>query len=262
MAAIWRHFVIVSSVPYWFSLPSLDTNCSSEEVKDTLQKALNPSNVKVGIKNVRKLAKNGVAVECNSRKDLEALIKGVNTDAGLSSTLEAKIPAKKFPRVIIYNVDDSISQETLGTNLASQNEQLKREDFKVLFNLKSKNQGKSHWVIEVRPKAFRPLLRKKKIYHEWQRLSIREFLRPTRCYKCNHFGHISSNCSANENCPNCGQEGHKMADCSQAPRCINCDDANKKFKLGYEIDHAASDANCSSLQHQIQLLINRTDYGR
>ncbi|GBN04427.1 hypothetical protein AVEN_230449-1 [Araneus ventricosus] len=39
---------------------------------------------------------------------------------------------------------------------------------------------------------------------------------PTRCYMCNRFGHISTNCPNEETGLNCEQESHKKADCFPA----------------------------------------------
>ncbi|GBM50984.1 hypothetical protein AVEN_114632-1 [Araneus ventricosus] len=133
---------------------------------------------------------------------------------------------------------------------------------KVLFKLKSKNAKKCHWVLESSPKTFHTLLRKKKVFFEWHRLSLREFIRPTRCYKCNRFGDISPKGPNEETCPNCGQEGHKKTDCENEANCINCNEANFKFKLGHSVDHTATVQSCPAYNHQVEQLISKTDYGR
>ncbi|GBN11688.1 hypothetical protein AVEN_184844-1 [Araneus ventricosus] len=178
-----------------------DTATSPEEVKETLLKSLAPSKIKVGVRNVRKLTKGGVAVECSSPKDIEALIKEINSNGQTSNLFEARKPAKRKPRVIIYDVDQGLAKEELAKTIAGQND-LPEENFKLLFHLKIRNAGKCHWVLEADPKSFHKIRRTKKMYVEWQRLSVREFLRPTRCYKCNMFGHISTSCPNQENVRN------------------------------------------------------------
>ncbi|GBN59800.1 hypothetical protein AVEN_211748-1 [Araneus ventricosus] len=234
---------------------------SSEEVKETLLKALAPSKIKIVIRNVKKLAKGGVAIECDSVKGTESILNEINTNQQLSNTFEAKTPAKRLPRIVIYDVDEAVQKEEFVTMLISQNEGIREQDIKSSFKLKSKKAGKFHWVIETQTKTFHSLLRRKTIFFEWHRLSIREFLRPTRCYKCNRFGHISTNCQHTETCPHCGEEGHKKPKCKNEAKCINCTEANLKYKLNHEIIHAATDPCCQSLFHETDLLITRITYG-
>ncbi|GBM60790.1 hypothetical protein AVEN_125453-1 [Araneus ventricosus] len=235
---------------------------SSEEVKETLLKALAPSKIKIGIKNVKKLAKGGVAIECDTAKGTETILKEINSNQQLSNAFEAKAPTKRLPRVVIYDVDEAVSKEDFIGTLANQNEGLREQDFPSCFKLKSKQSGKCHWVIEVQPKTFHSLLRRKKVFFEWNRLSLREFIRPTRCYKCNRFGHISTNCQQAESCPQCGEEGHKKAECTNEAKCINCTEANNKYKLNHDTTHAATDPSCPALAHETDQLISRTNYGR
>ncbi|GBO09324.1 hypothetical protein AVEN_2999-1, partial [Araneus ventricosus] len=208
-----------------------DKDTSSEEVKETLLKALAPSKIKTGIRNVKKLAKGGVAIECDTAKGTESILQEINSNEKLRSAFEAKMPAKRLPRLIIYDVDETVDKTEFINILVNQNNGIKEQDIKSSFKLKSRQAGKSHWVIEAHPKAFHSLLRRRKIYFEWHMLSLREFLRPTRCYKCNRFGHISTNCQNAETCPQCGEEGHKQPDCKSEAKCINCTEANMKFKL-------------------------------
>ncbi|GBN25119.1 hypothetical protein AVEN_228896-1 [Araneus ventricosus] len=186
----------------------------------------------------------------------------MNSNQQLSNAFEAKAPTKRLPRVVIYDVDEAVSKEDFIGTLANQNEGLREQDFPSCFKLKSKQSGKCHWVIEVQPKTFHSLLRRKKVFFEWNRLSLREFLRPTRCYKCNRFGHISTNCQQAESCPQCGEEGHKKAECTNEAKCINCTEANNKYKLNHDTTHAATDPSCPALAHETDQLISRTNYGR
>ncbi|GBO04454.1 hypothetical protein AVEN_272490-1 [Araneus ventricosus] len=235
---------------------------SSEEVKETLLKALAPSKIKIGIRNVRKLAKGGVAIECDSINGTESILQEINGNEQLRSTFEAKAPAKRLPRIIIYDVDETVEKDAFVNTLISQNEGIREQDIYSCFKLKSRQAGKSHWVVEAHPRTFHSLLRRRKIFFEWHRFSLREFLRPTRCYKYNRFGHIITNCQHAETCPQCGEEGHKKPECKNEAKCINCTETNLKYKLTHEVTHAATDPCCHSLHHETDLFITRTNYGR
>ncbi|GBN89220.1 hypothetical protein AVEN_3301-1 [Araneus ventricosus] len=118
---------------------------SSEEGKETLLKALAPNKIKIVIRNVKKLAKGGVAIECDSVKGTESILNEINTNQQLSNTFEAKTPTKRLPRIVIYDVDEAVQKEEFVTMLISQNEGIREQDIKSSFNLKSKQAGKFHW---------------------------------------------------------------------------------------------------------------------
>ncbi|GBN35891.1 hypothetical protein AVEN_131875-1 [Araneus ventricosus] len=130
---------------------------------------------------------------------------------------------------------------------------------KVLFSIRARTQQKCHWVIEAQPQEFKRILKKGKLSFEWSRLSLREFVRPTRCYKCNEYGHISTRCEGKETCPKCG-EGHKGPDCVNQHKCTACTAANVKFQKGYNTGHPATDSNCPSYLHEMVELRKRINY--
>ncbi|GBM77356.1 hypothetical protein AVEN_52726-1 [Araneus ventricosus] len=114
---------------------------SSEEVKDTLIKEVDLSKAKLGIKNIRKISKGGIAIECRSNKDLGKLLDEINANQKISTTLEARIPAKKLPRVIQYDVDKTVTREQLLSKITVQNE-LNDKALKVLFNINARAHNK------------------------------------------------------------------------------------------------------------------------
>jgi len=59
-------------------------------------------------------------------------------------------------------------------------------------------------------------------------VAYRALRKPLRCYNCNKFGHISSNCKSKKTCSTCAAEGHCFKDCSSNEfKCINCSGAHK-----------------------------------
>ena len=45
---------------------------------------------------------------------------------------------------------------------------------------------------------------------------------PTRCFKCQNFGHGKSSCRGTEKCVRCSVEGHSNFECGGAIKCANC----------------------------------------
>ncbi|GLB42955.1 hypothetical protein LshimejAT787_1204040 [Lyophyllum shimeji] len=60
---------------------------------------------------------------------------------------------------------------------------------------------------------------------------------PTRCNKCQHYGHIRNTCKNEERCPSCASSDHTTAECSISftPRCMSC---------GPNSTHASSSRSC------------------
>ncbi|GBM20378.1 hypothetical protein AVEN_222088-1 [Araneus ventricosus] len=232
----------------------------SEEVKESLLKKVDLSKAQLGIKNMRKISKGGIAIECRSNKDLEKLLLEINSNPKVSPTLEARIPARKLPRIILYDVDKTVSKEDLLEKIVAQND-LNQQAIKILFSLNGRARDKCHWVLEAQPSEFKKILKKGKMSFEWSRLSLREFVRPIRCYKRNQYGHISTKYEGKETCPRCGEEWHKGPECEKEKKCSACTAANGKLKKGYDTGHAATDSDCPTYWHELAELKKRIYYG-
>ena len=73
-------------------------------------------------------------------------------------------------------------------------------------------------------------------------------IKPTRCFKCNKFGHVANLCKNNTHCCKCGSDQHSQKDCSsQSMKCVNCDG-----------NHAASDTKCPIYIELFKSLNNNT----
>ncbi|GBN35901.1 hypothetical protein AVEN_131884-1 [Araneus ventricosus] len=137
-----------------------DENTSSEETKSTLFSSIAPSKLNIGVKNVKKVQNGGVAVECNTEEQLEKIIKEINSNPSLQGKVETRSPVRRDPRIIIYDVDDSISKENFMQTFCQQNN-VDNSKISGIFNLKSKTKDKVHWVLQTDPKVFKVLMRRK-----------------------------------------------------------------------------------------------------
>jgi hypothetical protein len=70
------------------------------------------------------------------------------------------------------------------------------------------NQGAYSALVTVGREAEEQILKDGRIRTEWHRWRVREYLMPVRCYNCQHFGHVGSECMAerrNRACLRCAQ---------------------------------------------------------
>ncbi|GBN68083.1 hypothetical protein AVEN_275510-1 [Araneus ventricosus] len=218
-----------------------------------------PSKLNIGVRNVKKVQNGGVAVECNTEEQLNKIVQEINSNPSLQGKVETKSPVRRDPKIIVYDVDGTVTKENFIHTFCQQNE-VDATKISGTFSLKSKMKDKMHWVIQTDPKTFKAIMRTKKVYFEWARLSIREFLRPTKCYKCNRYGHISTKCQHEETCPRCGEEGHKRDTCTKEAKCINCSEAAKKFGRDIPANHEATSQSCLTHINELKALRQRTCY--
>ncbi|GIX87692.1 hypothetical protein CDAR_616951 [Caerostris darwini] len=109
-------------------------------------------------------------------------------------------------------------------------------------------------------KDFAPI---KKINLGWERVPVREYIRPLQCYKCGKFGHQAKNCSEDkEVCTKCGGHDHRWNNCKMQPKCINCHHNNVKNKSTLDTSHSCTEKSCPSYLREIKFITNKTDYGQ
>ncbi len=171
------------------------------------------------------------------------------------------LPRRRPPRVVIYDVDKELGPDEVRATLLKQNDALAEKDMKFLFRLRARNTETCHWVAEVTPELFTLLNRKRRLYFEWTVLKVKEFIRETRCYNCNLFGHIAKNCKNAKTCARCAEEGHEHKECKNAPKCINCTLSIERGNKKITANHASRDPNCPSLEKELDLIRQRTNYG-
>lgn len=87
-----------------------------------VKKNINLVDLGVGIKRVKKISKGGVLMEVNSIKDFKKLELEVNTNELLRENFTIKKGAKLKPKIIIYGINEDITDEEVIMGLEAQNE--------------------------------------------------------------------------------------------------------------------------------------------
>jgi hypothetical protein len=257
-------------------------NITSDELKSQVKSRLDLKQIKnIGIINIRKIRNNGILIECNDKNECKKLSDNINNN--LNELCTAKIPIKKNPRLIIYNLfNDNNSLENNEQNIQeikdsiiSQNEIIEKylnnnneKDLNCKYLIKSKNPKLEHLIIEVSPELRKILLGLNKLNIGWSRHSVKDFISITRCFKCLGFGHTKSNCSAEQhNCSNCGVSGHSYTQCTSDTNhktCVNCKKFNNSLKdqniNKFDVKHDALYSSCPSLLRMKSLITSKINY--
>nr|XP_042912113.1 uncharacterized protein LOC122272451 [Parasteatoda tepidariorum] len=78
----------------------------------------------------------------------------------------------------------------------------------------------------------------------YRNCKIRPYIpNPIRCFKCQKFGHSTSNCRGKETCSRCSQPDHSFKTCSLPEKCVNCTES-----------HSANSRNCPKWKQEKQIL--------
>lgn len=130
--------------------------------------------------------------------------KGVQTDG---TRLE--------PRIIVYDVDVGMSDAEFIETVFAQNieegtiEEFKRE-FRPIFKKGRREASKRHLVVEVSARVRRLLIDKSRIFVSWFACRVEDFVGPSKCFKCQEFGHVAKFCRGKEVCRHCGGRDTKL----------------------------------------------------
>ena len=240
----------------------------SDETKKIVMDLIKPGKDKMKIRGVRLRKDGGLVVEAATSADLEKI---VGNEALKEKGYIVARTGSLNPRLVIFDVPNTIKEEELAENIWEQNEDLLVNldageflaNFKPRFKMGRRREDLTNWVIEVSPKI-RTLLRKEektRLYIEWQSCRIQDFRGVTRCFKCQQYGHVQKFCKDEEKtCAYCAKTGHMADECAdkkagKQPTCPACRKARKKS------DHAGSDKKCPAFKSALDRIIQKTDYG-
>jgi hypothetical protein len=203
-----------------------------------------------------------VLIETNSKEEIEALEKDINTKCG--EKLEANIHKLRNPRLVIFNIPEDISTGNLEDTLIAQNPALnvKKGDIKAKFSYETKKHIRN-LVMEVGAQI-RKLLLQKKVRLGWLICKIEDYVVvANRYFKFSRFNHRFCDYTGEETCPLCARS-HKLKECTASPmeyKCISCLTYNKHNRNKNICDnHSSLDKNCPSLQAILEKYRQNTDY--
>ncbi|GBN99318.1 hypothetical protein AVEN_184966-1 [Araneus ventricosus] len=204
--------------------PAKDSS-EAASVEEILKNTIRPeANVK--IREFRKVKNQGVAVSCDSVKDIQSIISRLDGDNSAKEKVSHRMPGKRHPSIIIYDLPNTITDQEVQEALRTYTED--GENLRTRLKLKGRKPDTSHWVMEAPRQHFLQLKRFRKIAVNWNMFQIKEFFHVKRCQFCQAFGHTRQNCMYTV--PNCGicADRHSTSYCrSNFQLCINCEESNR-----------------------------------
>lgn len=160
----------------------------SKKTKAIVKESLRPQEIGVQVKAVRTIRDGGLAIETNTREQLEKVKAAPSL---LEKGFKVQEPRVRGPRLLIYDVPEEEKTESLAGVIWSQNfsDEVEQEVFVRGFKVIRRNKSNTNMVVECSG-AVRNLVRAKgRIFIGWGCCRVVDFVFPLRCNRCYAFGH-------------------------------------------------------------------------
>lgn len=242
--------------------PKLNKAQDSEQTKQLMKDTFRPSELGVRVTGVRKIKNNGVLLQTATKDDLNKIL---NAPALVnSSTLSARLPAKRLPRVIFFNVpreltDDGFLRSALTGISGITDVEGTTVSCKFSHLAGARTGPTCHRVYEVPANLRHVLVEQGKVFVDWTVCRVRDFIGLTVCSKCQMLGHSFKFCKDQTRCGHCGQDGHARDSCPNTAAkavCATC------TRFGKPAAHPTGDReNCPAYLAALSRDFSTISYG-
>ncbi|GBM71871.1 hypothetical protein AVEN_229366-1 [Araneus ventricosus] len=134
---------------------------SSDQTKKEVQYKITPSELAFKVNGVKSVKKGGIIVNTPTGEDIDKLIHEFSKLDELTNKYEIMKPRLKTPSIIIFNIEENITEEGLLNGFKDQNEELANADLKTRTSFKSRF-GRN-WIVSLNASAFREVMKRKKL---------------------------------------------------------------------------------------------------
>lgn len=235
---------------------------TSEQTKQIIKENIDPVNLGLSIRHLKKIKDGKVLIESSNKQDMEKITKEINSKC--KNDLKAYIGNKKWPRMIVYNLPEEVTLENASEIIGKQNTEIvtNKNDIipkKIFLN---KRRNIRNLILEVNPS-----LRKYFLFHGikvmWNLCRAMDYVSIFRCFHCNSLTRHNEECKNRLACPVCADE-HRIQDCPRIKeQCNNCLNYNKNCKSDkkHDTNHSSLSRNCPVYLMIVNRVKQNIDYG-
>ncbi|KAK9875450.1 hypothetical protein WA026_007845 [Henosepilachna vigintioctopunctata] len=232
-------------------------NEEGTEVIDIIKNNINPKELGIGVKKIKKTGDGKVPITCGDKKDVLALKNKVESELG--NQINTRISQKRRPQLRIIKVPDEYirNKEQLKECILKQNDlKTNTTELKIVAVLRN-----NCAIIEVDYQIYKTIMQSGKLKIGWSICRVYEQFNVYRCYKCNGYNHSAKQCNNAASCGKCASNEHNTKQCTEKEeKCINCVIRNKKFNLQLDTKHTVFNKECCVYVQKMGQAINNTKY--
>lgn len=242
--------------------PKLNSTKDSDDTKQLLKDTLRPSELGIRVTGIRNIRNKGVVIHTATQEDQKKILK--TPCLANSDTLSVRLPTKRLPRVIFFNVPRDLTDECFLKSALAGAQDKAGLDLTVksckLSHLAGARTGTTcHRVFEVPAHIRHVLVEQGKVFVDWNVCRVRDFIGLTVCSKCQMIGHSFKFCKDQQRCGHCAGEGHARINCPKAaaePVCATC------TRFGKPAAHPTGDKDsCPAYKAALAKDFATIDYG-
>lgn len=229
---------------------------TAKEIMMEIKKKVSPKTAK--IRGTKETNKGNIIIECENHEAVKELKEKVEKSMGPKVNVE--IVEKRKPKVKVMGMEDDFTKEEIQEYLMEMNGDIftSREQFNIVHIFSTPRM--KGFKMELESEVFELVMKRKSLMVGWFPCRVQECLDVLRCYKCQEFGHKSTNCTKETICAKCGGE-HVFQVCqAEKEQCINCMNVNKAAKLSLDVNHTAWSNTCSVLRRKEDLERRKIGY--
>lgn len=224
---------------------------NSKKTKQDLGKFINPSTLDVNIKKINDLENGSIKIQCKTNEEVDKLKKEVESKLGQTYKIQSQ--EMRGPRLKVIGIEEEFKYDELKKVILDQNKEIENANLKIIVLKKMKTKYMA--IIEIDGENYKKTINKGMLFINFTICPVFEYFDVHRCYKCSGYNHSAKFCSKSQICMKCGKSDHEVNNClttKENIQCPNCIDVNKKFDLGYFINHSPFDINCQVYKNQIK----------
>lgn len=238
-----------------------DINTAEDTKKRLMSKS--PADYGIRVDRIAPIKKNGILLESRSESILN-----LDSNVALKELLNlvGKPIGKSWPKIQIFDLPVTQTKEDIIMMLKNQSlpagvpDEFVRTAFRISNPSKRSSADITSWIVELHPLAWSYLTKAGKVYFGWKVHNVRDYMRISRCYKCQKFGHIAKHCTAQKHCGYCSSADHQSRECPNAkdPEAYTCVNCARLGKTGQK--HHTGDITCPVYLKRLQDAIDSTEY--
>ncbi|GBO40266.1 hypothetical protein AVEN_213954-1 [Araneus ventricosus] len=154
---------------------------------------------KIGVKMVatRPIRDGGLVLVTETKPMSEVLQTAIQNCPAVVDKVSVRAPKGRVSHILVFDVPvgkyASRDKEAKWICRLRKSNNLAEGEISVRFRRKGKN-GTEQWILALDPDVFKGIPTQGHLNHGYISFRYREVLEPTRCFKCQKFGHVRSQC--------------------------------------------------------------------